>query len=136
MIYPLCRTERASDLSAGIEQLRRPPHFREPGELPVWWCAWHVHPQTPEWCVLEIPEQETIPIHVEADGALLAETLAVFVADGAMTQDEFDALVATVPSLAGGSVRVADLIPPSWQPHIMDRAAAIAAGFISSDEAE
>lgn len=133
MIYTLCRTERASDLSAGIEQLRRPPHLRKPGELPVWWCAWHVHPQTPEWCVLEIPEQETIPIHVEADGALLAQTLAVFVADGAMTQDEFDSLVATVPMLAGQTVRVADLIPASWAQYTFDRATAAAQGFFPSE---
>ena len=44
--------------------------------------------------VLELPEsQRPFPIHLEADDQLLVDTLAVFVADGSMTQQELDGIV-------------------------------------------
>lgn len=136
MLYVPIRSDRAADLSAGIQQLTRPPHMRSPDDVCRYWCDWIDHPSGNGWSVLIVPKTAEVPVHVEADGALLGQTLAVFLADGAMSQEEFDALVTAVPQLAGGSVRVADLIPPSWQPYIMDRATAIAQGYLPADEVE
>jgi hypothetical protein len=36
--------------------------------------------------------------------------------------------------MAGRPIRIADMIPPSWQPYIMDRATVEAAGYFGSRE--
>ena len=75
-----------------------------------------------------IPESETIPIHVSADGALLQSTLAAFVPTE-LTQAEADGLAVAIVASAGSRITVANMIPASWQPYVMSQAQAIAAGY-------
>ena len=134
MLYTPIRSDRAADLSAAIQNIFRPPHKRNQADVARYKFSWIDHPSDNGWSVLLIPEEMDLPIHVEADGALLAEVLSVFLSDGRITQEEFDGLVQAVPALAGTTVNVAALIPPSWQAQVMDRAGAIAAGFIVEEE--
>lgn len=133
MIYVLCATAAAPSLSAAIYQIMRPPHTRDERDVSAYYCEWLVGPD-PAWSVLALPESEHIPVHVEADGALLQQMLAAFVADAALTQEEADGIVAAVQAAAGSTIAVAEFVPASWQPYVMDREAAIAAGYISQPE--
>jgi len=134
MIYCPIRSELAGPLSAGIMNIMMPPHARTANNHTTHWCHWSDHPANNGWAILHMPEDVAVPIHVEADGQLLAECLTVFVTDGTITQEEFAGLLQAVPAMAGQMVRIVDLIPPSWQAQVMDRAGAIAAGFLEADE--
>ena len=46
-----------------------------------------------------------------------------------MTQEELDGIVTGVQQAAGHTVRIVDMIPASWQPYVMDREQAKAAGY-------
>ena len=133
MIYVLCATAAAPSLSAAIYQIERPPHLRDERDVSAYYCEWLVGPD-PAWCVLALPESEHIPVHVEADGALLQQMLAAFVQDQALTQEEADGIIAAVQAAAGSTIAVAEFVPASWQPYVMTREAAIAAGYISQPE--
>jgi len=135
MLYVPIRSDRAADLSAGIQQLTRPPHVRKPEDGCRYWCDWIDHPSNNGWSVLIMPETAEVPVHIEADGKLLGEVLGVFLSDGRITEEEFAGLLAAVPAMAGQTVVIADLIPPSWRSQVMDRDGAIAAGFIPGEEA-
>jgi hypothetical protein len=55
--------------------------------------------------------------------------LTAFVQGGGLTQEELVGIVAGVQQAAGHTVRIVDMIPQSWQPFVMDREAAEAAGY-------
>ncbi len=112
-----------------IMRLLRPAHLRD-GYVTDSYCHVHTHPtdQT-AWPLLDLPETETVPIHVEADGVELAEMLDGFVAGNGLTLQEAEQLKATIPMLRGQEVRIADMIPASWQPFVMTREQAQAAGY-------
>jgi len=112
MPYVLTAPQHAEQLSRSIMRLLRPSHLREENWTDLY-CEVLVHPASGQ-TALALPDQQTVPIHVEADGAELAALLAVFVADEALTQQEADGIVAAVQAHAGQRVRVADFIPPSW----------------------
>lgn len=133
-LYIPIRTDRVADLSAALHNIFLPPHLRSPDAVARYLFAWWDHPSGNGWSVLAMPTELEVPIHLEADGELLAQTLAVFLADGRITQEEFDGLVAAVPAMAGQLVRIADLVPASWQDQCLDHAGAVAAGFIPSAE--
>jgi hypothetical protein len=60
--------------------------------------------------------------------------LEAFVQGGGLTAEERDGIVGAVGAMAGRPIRIADMIPPSWQPYIMGRAAVEAAGYFGSRE--
>ena len=137
MIYVPDRTSQVANLSLALYQLMRPPHLRNARDVSLYYCAWYEYQgATPsQWeafSVLELPETETVPIHLEADDQLLVDTLAVFVADGSMTQQELDGVVGAIQAYAGKQVAISGFIPPSWQPYQMTREQAEAAGFIAT----
>ena len=137
MIYVPIRSSQVANLSQALYQLMRPPHLRNARDVSLYYCAWYEYQgATPsQWeafSVLELPESETVPIHLEADDQLLVDTLAVFVADGSMTQQELDGIVGAIQAYAGQQVAISGFIPPSWQPYQMTRAQAEAAGFIAT----
>lgn len=137
MIYVPIRTSQVANLSQALFQLMRPPHLRNARDVSIYYCAWHEYQgATPsQWeafSVLELPESETVPIHLEADDQLLVDTLSVFVADGSMTQQELDGIVGAIQAYAGQRVAISGFIPPSWKPYQMTRAQAEVAGFIPS----
>lgn len=131
MLYIPILSSKAAQLSQAIFQLSRPPSIRDSNDVSTYYCAWKQHPTRPEVCSLAVPESDTIPIHVVSDGALLNSTLADFVPTE-LTQAEADGLAAAVLANAGQRVNVADLIPASWQPYVMTKKQAIAAGWIQA----
>jgi hypothetical protein len=117
MPYVLTAPQHAEQLSRSIMRLLRPSHLREENWTDLY-CSVLMHPTSGQ-TALALPDEETVPIHVESDGAELAALLAVFVADGALTQPEADGIAAAVQANAGKLVRVADFIPPSWAAYVL-----------------
>lgn len=107
-------------LNRGIARLLRPTHLRDEHYVTNDYAPIHTHPETGEM-VLALPDTDTIPIHMEADGTELAEVLEVFVTDGAITKEERDTIVAGVTAYAGQQVSPANFIPPSWASHVYTR---------------
>jgi hypothetical protein len=87
------------------------------------------HPSGQAWPVLQLRGEDVVPISLQANPQPLIDVLTVFVENQGLTQEEMDGIVGAVGSQAGKVVRIADMIPPSWQPYIMDRAAVEAAGY-------
>jgi len=127
MPYVLAAPQHAEQLSRSIMRLLRPAHLRGEGWTDLY-CAVLTHPTSGQKA-LALPDEETVPIHVEADGAELTALLAVFVADGALTQPESDGIVAAVQANAGRTVRVADFIPASWAEWTLTREQMVAGGW-------
>lgn len=127
MIYVLVASQHAEQLSRSLMRLLRPSHLREEDWTDLY-CGVVRHPSSGQ-TALELPEQETVPIHIESDGAELSALLAVFVQDSALSQQEADGITSAASAMAGQRVRVADFIPPSWSQWVLTRAQADAAGW-------
>ena len=134
MIYMQLDAAAAEPLSEALFQLMRPPHVRDDRDGSRYYCEVIPHPSGNVWAVLALPETEQVPIHVEADGALLQAMLAAFVADAALTQEEADGIIAAVQAAAGSTIAVAEFVPQSWQPYVMTREQAQAAGYLPQGE--
>lgn len=130
MPYVLVASQHAEQLSRSIMRLLRPSHLRGDDWTDLY-CSVLRH-QTNGQAALALPDEEQVPIHVEADGTELAAMLAVFVIDGAMTQAEADGIAAAVQASAGQRVRIADFIPPSWAPYVRTHEQMDAAGWFPS----
>jgi hypothetical protein len=116
MPYVSVSPQYAEQLSRGIMRLLRPSHLRDDNWTDLY-CGIVTHPTTGE-TALNLPENETVPIHAQADGAELSALLNVFVEDGSLTQEEADGIGVAVRLNAGKKVSVIDFIPPSWQPYV------------------
>lgn len=133
MIYIPIRIDAAAKLSQSIYQLTRPPAVRNPNDVSTYYCEWIPHLTRAEVGLIVLPENETIPVHVQADGKLLEETFAPFIGVE-LTKKESDDTIAAVKTLGGQRVNVATLIPASWQPYVMDKRTAIASGWLTDPE--
>jgi hypothetical protein len=87
------------------------------------------HPSGEAWPVLQLRGEDVVPISLAANAEPLSQVLEAFVQGNGLTAEERDGIVGAVGSQAGQVVRIADMIPPSWQPYIMDRATVEAAGY-------
>ena len=116
-----------------IMRLLRPSHLRDERYITDKYCGAIHHPLGDDtaWPLLDLPDEETVPIHVEATGEEMQALLGVFVRAGGLTQEEADGITAAIGQVRGRKVRVADFIPPSWQPYIMSKEQATAAGYFS-----
>lgn len=119
MPYVVVKAEHAEHLNRSIMRLLRPAHLRD-GYATDLYCPMVTHPQL-GYVALALPDLETVPIHVESDGAELAAMMDVFVQDQAITIQESQGIVAAVQAMAGQQVRVADFIPPSWTANVFTR---------------
>lgn len=128
MIYVMIRPQYAEQFSRGLCRLLRPSHLRNPSDITDLYCEVITHPNG-EWCSLVLPETETVPIHLEADGSEMADLLAVFVQDGALTEQEAAGIGQAVIAMCGQQVRIADFIPPSWSQAVLTQEQAAAAGW-------
>lgn len=117
-----------------IMRLLRPSHLRDANYTTDYYCPVIRHPDGVQWPLLALPDTETVPIHVEADGAELEQLLNVFVANNGITQAESDGIKQAVGGMVGKEVRLADMVPPSWQPYILTVEQARAAGYIEPAE--
>jgi hypothetical protein len=116
MPYVLIAEQHAEQLSRALMRLLRPSHLRTDERTDLY-CEVLTHPQTGAKAIA-LPDHETVPIHVQADGQELAALLQTFVIDGAITTQEAAGIAAAVASQAGGVVRLADFVPPSWQANV------------------
>jgi len=92
------------------------------------------HPSEQTWPVLQLRGEDVVPISLQANPQPLIDVLTVFVANQGLTQEEMDGIVGAVGSQAGNVVRIADMIPASWKPYIMDRATVEALGYFGKRE--
>ena len=132
MPYVTVAPQHAEQLSRSIMRLLRPSHLRGEDWTDLY-CSVLTHPATGE-TALALPDEDTVPIHVEADGEELATLLGVFVADGALTQQEATGIAAAVQANAGQKVRIADFIPPSWAGNVYTRRQIEEAGWLPQPE--
>jgi hypothetical protein len=79
--------------------------------------------------VLQLRGEDVVPISLAANSEPLRQVLEAFVAGNGLTQEEMDGIVGAVAAMAGQVVRVADMIPDSWQQYVMDRATVEALGY-------
>jgi hypothetical protein len=87
------------------------------------------HPDPERYSLLEFRETDVVPISIAADPSVLADALAITVTDGALTQEEVDAIVNGVAAAAGQVVNLVDFIPESWADMQMEKEKAIALGY-------
>jgi hypothetical protein len=89
------------------------------------------HPSGQAWPVLQLRGEDVVPISLAANAEPLSQVLEAFVAGNGLTAEERDGIVGAVGAMAGRLIRIADMIPASWQPYIMSKEQATAAGYFS-----
>jgi hypothetical protein len=134
MPYVLVNPAHAEQLNRSIMRLLRPEHLRG-GYTTDLYCPMVTHPDT-GYMALNLPDEETVPIHIEAKGEELAAMLQIFVDDEAMTQEEMDGITTALLGLGGESVAIVDFIPASWQEFVLTRAEMEADGWFPDPELE
>ena len=117
-----------------IMRLLRPSHLRDQSYVTDQYCGIISHPNGTAWPLLSLPDTETVPIHVHADGGELRQLLDIFVANNGITKEESDGIKQAVAGMVGQTVRLADMVPPSWQPYILTVEQAIDQGYIPKPE--
>lgn len=122
-IYVPIATEAAVPLSQAIYSLVFPS---ENGM----YCGVIPHPTRSDVCTLQLRDTDVVPLHVSANSNSLREVLTPFVQQQQLTQQELDGIVTAIEQLGGTEVRIIDLIPPSWQPYVMDKQTAQSQGWI------
>lgn len=90
------------------------------------------HPQSLGYPLLQFRSTDVVPVALGSDPQPLASVLQTTVDEGALTQAECDGIVAAVQANAGQTVSIVDFIPASWQPYVMTREQADAAGYFAS----
>lgn len=133
MIYVPVHNDAAAELNRQLYELTQPDAVRDSRNVSQFYCLMYQNALIP-FIVLELPEEDTIPIHVVSDPSGLVAVLSPFVAQQQITQAELDGIVAAVQALAGQRFAPSSMIPPSWQPYILTRQQAIQQGYISQPQ--
>lgn len=128
MIYVPVHADAATELNRQLYKLTQPDGVRDSNNVSQFYCCMYQHPLIP-FAVLELPEEDTIPIHLAAAPSGLVAVLEPFVTQGQITQQELDGIVGAVQSLAGQRFAPSSMIPPSWQQYVMTREQAELAGY-------
>ena len=131
MLYVPIHIDAAAELNRQLYKLTQPDGVRDPRNVSEFYCGMHQHPSIP-FAVLELPQTDTIPIHLAADPSGLQAVLGPFVAQGQITKPELDGIVGAVSMLGGQRFRPADMIPVSWQQYVLTREQAITEGYIQT----
>lgn len=133
MQYTPIITPYAKPLSRAICRLMLPLTSRRENENTEYYCDIIDYDGPPsQWTgfsLLIIPD-EYIPIHQNPDKTPIEEVLQVFVSSNAITQEEFENTINTIPLIAGSQIKLSDLIPESWRIYNMTKEQAIENGFI------
>lgn len=87
------------------------------------------HPSGKGHTLLQCRSTDKIPVALGADPQPLVDVLQIPVDDGTLTRAELDGIVGAVRAMAGKTVDLVDFVPPSWQPYLMTREQAEAAGY-------
>lgn len=131
MLYVPVHVDAAAELNRQLYELTQPDAVRDQRNASQFYCRMFVHPSIP-FAVLELPETDTIPIHLAADPSGLQAVLSPFVDQGQITKPELDAIVGAISMLGGQRFRPADMIPVSWQQYVLTREQAITEGYIQT----
>lgn len=115
---PMDSESVANELSMLIYQLSRPLHIRQPNETTTHYCSWLVHPLTGA-VVLELPEEDTMPIHLEADEHILDELLQTHVDLSRIPQSAIALLNTAINANKGSSVVIYDFFPQYWKDRVL-----------------
>tara|TARA_Y100000385_G_scaffold174398_1_gene180399 strand:- start:58 stop:462 length:405 start_codon:yes stop_codon:yes gene_type:complete len=132
MAYVLVNPAHAENLNRSIMRLIRPEHLRS-GYVTDLYCTMHTHPET-GYMALDLPDTQTVPIHIESSGDELVAMLQVFVDDEALTQEEMGGIVTALTGLGGQQVRILDFIPASWQDFVLTKEQMDADGWFPEPE--
>jgi hypothetical protein len=89
------------------------------------------HPSNAGWPILQLRSVDMIPVSLGANTRPLIDVLQAFVAGGGITQQELEMIAGGVQQSAGYEIKVADFIPASWQPYLMTKEQAEAAGYFA-----
>ena len=127
MPYVIVGPLYAEQLSRSIMRLLRPSHLRGQ-DWTDFYCRIITHP-TSGAKAIELPDGELAPLHPDATASELRALLAVFVADGSISQREADGMAEAALANAGSRVRIADFVPDSWKRWVMTRAEMQAGGW-------
>ena len=117
IVYCMCNPAIADDLNRSLMRLLRPSHLRV-GYTTDTLGTKHIHPVN-GYAAIALDNEQAVPIHIEADGAELNALTDIFVADGAMSQEEADQLESDIAAAAGTSIVITEFIPPSWLPFVL-----------------
>jgi hypothetical protein len=122
-IYVPIASDAAISLSQGLYSLIDP-------SKPGMYCGIVPHGERQYVVALQLRESDVVPIALGADPSPLAAILAPFVTLGNLTQEELDGILGGIVAMAGQAIPITSLIPPSWQPFVMDEEAAIEEGYL------
>ena len=120
MPYVLISPETAKGFNRALCRLMRPAHLRDASYVTDLYCPMHTHPSN-GWMALELPDVETVPIHLQATGEEMTQVLQTFVQKGSLTIQEAGGIGGAVGAFIGKEVRIADFVPPSWQDKVFTR---------------
>lgn len=120
MPYVLISPEQAEPFSRALCRLMRPTHLRSERDVTDLYCPVHYH-ESNGWAALELPDTETVPVHIDATGAELMAEMQIFVQKGSLTLQEAQGIGGAVGAMKGAPVRIADFVPPSWQDKVKTR---------------
>jgi hypothetical protein len=92
-----------------------------------------VHPMADNdaslWPLLQLRSEDVVPISLAANSQPLVDVLQAFVDGGGLTLEEMQGLVGAIAAMAGNTIKVAAMIPASWQQYVMTREGAAASGY-------
>lgn len=133
MIYVPIHISTAAELNRQLYKLTQPDNIRNPDNITEFYCGMYEHPLIP-FAILELPEEDTIPIHLAANTNGLISVLSPFVAQNQITQAELDIIVNNISILGGQRFAPSSMIPQSWQQYVLTREQAIEQGYIQTLE--
>ncbi len=120
MIYLLCNPAVADDLNRSFMRLILPEHLRPSDFRTEFYTTRMDHPAT-GYSALGIPEEQKVLVHQDVTGAELIYLLGIFVADGAMTQEEADVVTSQIADSAGQEISILEFIPESWSDFVLTK---------------
>ena len=85
MAYVLVNPAHAEQLNRSIMRLLRPEHLRDDTFTDLY-CPMALLIQIQDIWLLNLPDTQTAPIHIESSGEEIAAMLQIFVDDEALTQ--------------------------------------------------
>ena len=132
MLYLLCNPTLIEDFNRSLMRLLMPSHLRQPNWTDKL-AVEHYHPVT-GYGALAMKENQTVPIHIEANGAELDYLLNIFVSDGALMQEEADTISEQVTESAGQQVSILDFVPESWSDYVLTKEQMDAGGWFPEQE--
>lgn len=130
-MFMLVKKNLCDAFNVTISKLCCPDHLRDEQYTTLYFFISYDHPTT-DWSAIYIPDTLMIDIHAEADGSVLSSLFSVFVADGAITQQESDTIVEIIANSKGTRVKAIDLIPNSWQDMMISEQQMLEDGWISN----